>query len=40
MSMEIGRGAEAVITLEDGVVRKWRLPKSYRLPALDYLIRH
>ena len=37
--MEIGRGAEAVITLEDGVVRKWRLPKSYRLPALDERIR-
>jgi len=39
MNMEIGRGAEAVITLEDGVVRKWRLPKSYRLPALDERIR-
>ncbi|HPW73639.1 MAG TPA: Kae1-associated kinase Bud32 [Methanothrix sp.] len=37
--MEIGRGAEAVITLENGVVRKWRLPKSYRLPALDERIR-
>ena len=39
MPVEIGRGAEAVITLEDGVVRKWRLPKSYRLPALDERIR-
>jgi Kae1-associated kinase Bud32 len=38
--MEIGRGAEALITLEDGVVRKWRLPKSYRLPALDEHLRH
>ena len=38
--MEIGRGAEAVITLEDGIVRKWRLPKSYRLPVLDEHLRH
>lgn len=37
--MEIGRGAEAIITLEDGVVRKWRTPKSYRLPELDEQIR-
>jgi TP53 regulating kinase-like protein len=37
--MEIGRGAEAVITLENGAVRKWRLPKSYRLPELDEQIR-
>ena len=37
--MEIGRGAEAVITLEDGRVRKWRLPKSYRLAQLDEQIR-
>jgi TP53 regulating kinase-like protein len=37
--MEIGRGAEAVITLEDGAVRKWRLPKSYRLAELDEQIR-
>ncbi len=37
--MEIGRGAEAVITLEDGSVRKWRLPKSYRQPELDEAIR-
>jgi TP53 regulating kinase-like protein len=37
--MEIGRGAEAVITLENGVVRKWRIPKSYRLTILDEQIR-
>lgn len=37
--MEIGRGAEAVITLEDGAVRKWRLPKSYRQRELDERIR-
>ncbi|MDD2754310.1 MAG: Kae1-associated kinase Bud32 [Methanothrix sp.] len=37
--MEIGRGAEAVITLENGVVKKERLPKSYRQPALDERIR-
>src|SRR5512136_1289064 len=37
--MEIGRGAEAIITLEKGVVRKWRIPKSYRLPELDEQIR-
>lgn len=37
--MEIGRGAEAVITLEDGVVRKRRPPKSYRLPEIDVRIR-
>jgi Kae1-associated kinase Bud32 len=37
--MEIGRGAEAVITLEGGVVKKWRIPKSYRLPELDEEIR-
>lgn len=37
--MEIGRGAEAVITLESGTVRKWRLPKSYRLAELDERIR-
>jgi len=38
--VEIGRGAEAVITLEDGAVRKWRIPKSYRVKALDEHIRH
>jgi TP53 regulating kinase-like protein len=38
-SMEIGRGAEAVITLENGTVRKWRLPKSYRQRELDERIR-
>ena len=37
--MEIGRGAEAVIILEDGVVRKQRLPKGYRLPVLDERLR-
>lgn len=37
--MEIGRGAEAVITLEDSVVRKWRLPKSYRQKELDEHLR-
>ncbi len=39
MAVEIGRGAEAVITLENGAVRKWRLPKSYRLRQLDERIR-
>jgi TP53 regulating kinase-like protein len=38
-SVEIGRGAEAVITLEEGVVRKFRLPKSYRLKQLDEALR-
>lgn len=38
--MEIGRGAEAVLTLEGGAVRKWRLPKSYRQRELDERIRH
>ena len=37
--MEIGRGAEAVITMEEGVVEKHRLAKSYRQPALDERIR-
>jgi len=37
--MEIGRGAEAVITLENGTVKKWRMPKSYRQPELDMRIR-
>jgi TP53 regulating kinase-like protein len=37
--MEIGRGAEAVITLEDGIVKKRRLAKSYRQPVLDERIR-
>ncbi|NYT02806.1 MAG: Kae1-associated kinase Bud32 [Methanosarcinales archaeon] len=40
MESEIGRGAEAVLTVEDGVVRKLRLPKSYRVPELDEQIRH
>ncbi len=37
--MEIGRGAEAVISLEDGYVRKYRLPKSYRIEKLDDVLR-
>lgn len=37
--MEIGRGAEAVVTLENGVVKKLRLPKSYRQADLDRRIR-
>jgi TP53 regulating kinase-like protein len=37
--MEIGRGAEAVITLENGIVRKRRMSKSYRQPELDEQIR-
>jgi Kae1-associated kinase Bud32 len=37
--MEIGRGAEAVITLENGIVKKRRLAKSYRQPVLDERIR-
>jgi Kae1-associated kinase Bud32 len=37
--MEIGRGAEAVVTLEGGVVRKRRLPKGYRRPELDEHLR-
>lgn len=37
--MEIGRGAEAVITLENGIVKKRRLAKSYRHPELDERIR-
>jgi Kae1-associated kinase Bud32 len=37
--VEIGRGAEAIITLEDGRVRKWRRAKSYRVPGLDERIR-
>jgi Kae1-associated kinase Bud32 len=37
--VEIGRGAEAVITLDDGLVRKYRLPKNYRLPEIDESLR-
>ncbi|HNX39969.1 MAG TPA: Kae1-associated kinase Bud32 [Methanothrix sp.] len=37
--MEIGRGAEAIITLEGGVVRKARPAKSYRQKELDERIR-
>jgi Kae1-associated kinase Bud32 len=39
-SVEIGRGAEAVIILEEGIVRKLRLSKSYRLAQLDEALRH
>jgi Kae1-associated kinase Bud32 len=38
--MEIGRGAEAVITLEGGTVRKRRNPKSYRQLELDEQLRN
>lgn len=37
--MEIGRGAEAVLTAENGAVRKRRLAKSYRVADLDERIR-
>jgi TP53 regulating kinase-like protein len=37
--MEIGRGAEAAITLEENMVRKWRLPKGYRQKELDEALR-
>ncbi len=37
--MEIGRGAEAVLTAENGLVRKRRLAKSYRVADLDERIR-
>lgn len=37
--MEIGRGAEAVITLDGGQVCKLRLPKGYRQRELDERIR-
>ncbi|MDF0590318.1 Kae1-associated kinase Bud32 [Candidatus Methanocrinis natronophilus] len=39
MEYEIGRGAEAVICREGDKVTKWRLPKGYRLEALDERIR-
>ncbi|MEA2046277.1 MAG: Kae1-associated kinase Bud32 [Euryarchaeota archaeon] len=39
LMVEIGRGAEAVITREGDTVTKWRRPKGYRLPALDGKIR-
>jgi Kae1-associated kinase Bud32 len=39
MASEIGRGAEAVITLEGNTVRKFRIPKSYRVKELDERIR-
>lgn len=40
MSKEIGRGAEAVLYLEDGkVLIKDRIAKGYRIPVLDEKIR-
>lgn len=39
MAEEIGRGAEAVITRVGDRVTKWRLPKGYRMEALDERIR-
>ncbi|ALG82841.1 bifunctional N(6)-L-threonylcarbamoyladenine synthase/serine/threonine protein kinase [Halanaeroarchaeum sulfurireducens] len=33
------RGAEAVVTVEDGLVTKRRVPKTYRHPALDERLR-
>lgn len=39
MAEEIGRGAEAVITRVGTRVKKVRLPKGYRMPALDERIR-
>jgi Kae1-associated kinase Bud32 len=39
MAEEIGRGAEAVITRDGDRVTKVRLPKGYRMPALDERIR-
>jgi len=35
MSTVIARGAEAVITEEDGVIVKTRVPKAYRIPEID-----
>ncbi len=37
--MFLAMGAEATIELRDGMVIKKRLPKGYRLEALDNLIR-
>lgn len=39
MAEEIGRGAEAVITRDGDRVTKVRLPKGYRMQALDERIR-
>ena len=40
MVKEIGRGAEAVLYLEDGrILVKDRITKSYRIPMLDDKIR-
>lgn len=35
----VAKGAEADIFLEEGVVKKIRIPKKYRLPELDFEIR-
>lgn len=37
--MFLAKGAEATIELIDGMVIKNRIPKSYRLKALDQIIR-
>ncbi len=37
--MIIGRGAEAIISLENGHVTKERVSKSYRFPSLDFSLR-
>ena len=37
--MEIARGAEAVIERHDGIIRKTRIKKSYRLKELDTNLR-
>ena len=37
--MEIGRGAEAILTREDARVTKDRIVKSYRHPAIDTKLR-
>lgn len=39
MSKIIAQGAEATITLEKDIVKKNRIPKSYRFPALDEQLR-
>lgn len=35
----IAQGAEAVIKVEDGVLHKERIPKSYRIPEIDHRLR-
>jgi len=39
IAVEIGRGAEAILTRDGDAVRKWRLPKSYRMKELDERLR-